>query len=292
MVDDFLSVSSAFSSRLKEASDLIDVDLTEIVKNGPIEELNRTEITQPALLATSVAMYEHFQSAGGPSAELLAGHSVGEYTALVVSSALAFSDGVELVHQRGRLMQQAVPTGEGLMAAVIGLEDHVVEEICTDIDGVVSPANYNSPGQLVIAGNRKAVEIAADRCQENGARRVIPLEVSVPSHCSLMDSASAGLLGLLDDAPIQVPQVPVYQNVNAKPSTDPDAIRSGLVEQVKSPVLWTECIRSMIRDGATEFFECGPGRVLAGLMRRIDRSAVSVALGDFSSFMKQVEVFK
>ena len=292
MVDDFLDASSAFSNRLKEASDLIGFDLTAIVKNGPVEELNRTEITQPALLATSVAMCEHFLAEGGPSAELLAGHSVGEYSALVVSGAFTFSDGVALVHHRGRLMQQAVPKGEGLMAAVIGLDDHVVEEICAEIDGVVSPANYNSPGQLVIAGSAKAVEIASDRCQEAGARRVIPLEVSVPSHCDLMNSASEGLVDLLNEASIQTPRVPIYQNVNARPSTDPDEIRNGLIEQVRSPVLWTECIRSMIRDGATEFFECGPGRVLSGLMRRIDRSAQTVALGDFSSFMKQVEMFK
>lgn len=285
MVDGFVGSSKRFSDRLDEASALIAMDLKTIVSTGPVEELNRTEVTQPAILATSVALHEHFRERGGPQPEFLAGHSVGEYSALVVGGALAFSDAVKLVHQRGRLMQQAVPDGKGKMAAILGLKNDEIEEICADVDGVVSPANYNAPGQLVIAGSAEAVAIASDRCKEAGARRVVALDVSVPSHCSLMNSAAEGLLDLLNATPVQSPRVPVYQNVDARPTSNPETIKSKLVEQVRSPVLWTNCVTSMIRDGASEFFECGPGKVLSGLMRRIDRSANAVALGDFKTFM-------
>lgn len=292
MVDDFVKDSKIFSDRLKESSNLIGVDLTSIVSTGPAEELNRTEITQPALLASSVAMYEHFLEMGGPPAELVSGHSLGEYTALVVSGALDFSDGLKLVYERGCLMQQAVPKGEGQMAAVLGLDDKVIERVCERIDGIVSPANFNSPGQVVIAGSAKAVEMASDQCKEEGARRVVPLDVSVPSHCSLMNSAAQGLSDLLDEISVQAPQIPIYQNVDGLPTTNPDEIRSKLVEQVRSPVLWSQCVTSMIRDGAEEFFECGPGKVLSGLMRRIDRSVTTTALGDFNSFVTQVGMYK
>ena len=292
MVDDFVNDSVVFSDRLKEASNLIAVDLTSMVSNGPAEDLNQTEITQPALLASSVAMYEYFLEMGGPPANLVSGHSLGEYTALVVSEALGFSDGIKLVYERGCLMQKAVPKGEGRMAAVLGLDDEVIEQICERIDGIVSPANFNSPGQVVIAGSSKAVEMASDQCKDEGARRVVPLDVSVPSHCSLMDSAAEGLMDLLDKVSIQTPRFPVYQNVDALPTTNPDEIRAKLVQQVRSPVLWSRCVTSMIRDGAEEFFECGPGKVLSGLMRRIDRSVTSTALGDFNTFMTQLEAYK
>ncbi len=292
MVDDFVRGSSTFTDRLKEASNLIDLDLTTIVANGPAEILNQTEITQPALLVSSVAMYEYFREMGGPSANMLSGHSLGEYTALVVSGALDFSDGVKLVYERGCLMQKAVPKGEGKMAAVLGLSDEVIEQVCERIDGIVAPANFNSPGQVVIAGSSKAVEQASDQCKDEGARRVVPLDVSVPSHCSLMDSAAEGLLDLLEKVSIQAPRVPVYQNVDAQPSTSPDEIRAKLVEQVRSPVLWSRCVTSMIRDGAEEFFECGPGKVLSGLMRRIDRSVSTTALGDFNAFITQLEMYQ
>ncbi len=292
MVDDFVKQRNTFSDRLKQASNLIDVDLTSIVANGPTEVLNQTEITQPALLASSVAMYECFTEMGGPSANFVSGHSLGEYSALVVSGALDFSDGVELVYKRGCLMQKAVPKGEGQMAAVLGLDDEVIEQICERIDGLVSPANFNSPGQVVIAGSSNAVEMASDQCKDEGARRVVPLDVSVPSHCSLMNSAAEGLLDLLDRVSIQAPRVPVYQNVDAQPTTNPDEIRAKLVEQVRSPVLWSRCVTSMVQDGAEEFFECGPGKVLSGLMRRIDRSVSTTTLGDFNTFMTQLEMYK
>ena len=292
MIDDFVRESKVFSDRLEEASNLISMDLTSIVANGPTEVLNQTEITQPALLVASVAMYEYFLERGGPPADLLSGHSLGEYSALVVSGAMSFSDGVRVVHKRGRLMQEAVPKGEGLMAAVLGLDDEVVEQVCARIDGVVSPANFNSPGQVVIAGSSDAVAMAGDQCVEAGARRVVPLDVSVPSHCSLMNSAAQGLLDLLSQTEVQVPHTPVYQNVDAEPSSNPDEIRAKLAEQVRSPVLWSRCISSMIGVGAQEFFECGPGKVLSGLMRRIDRSVKSVALGDFGTFTTQVEKYK
>lgn len=291
MVDDFVRESRIFSDRLEEASNLVAIDLASIVSSGPAEDLNRTEITQPALMASSVAMYEYFLESGGPPADIVSGHSLGEYSALVVSGAMSFTDGVRLVYERGCLMQEAVPKGEGQMAAILGLDDEVVEQVCGSIDGVVSPANFNSPGQVVIAGSRDAVAIASDQCTEAGARRVVPLDVSVPSHCSLMNSAAEGLLDLLQKVQIQAPCMPVYQNVDALPTSNPDEIRTKLAEQVRSPVLWSQCITAMIGDGAEEFIECGPGKVLSGLMRRIDRSVKSVALGDLGTFTAQVEMY-
>lgn len=291
MVDDFISESQIFSDRLEEASNLVDIDLATIVSNGPAEDLNKTEITQPALLATSVAIYEYFLEAGGPPADFASGHSLGEYSALVASGAMSFSDGIRLVYERGCLMQEAVPKGEGQMAAVLGLDDEVVEQVCEHIEGIVSPANFNSPGQVVIAGSSVAIAMASDQCKEAGARRVVPLDVSVPSHCSLMNSAAEGLQDLLQEVQIQAPCIPVYQNVDAAPTSNPDEIRAKLVEQVRSPVLWSRCVTSMIGDGAEAFFECGPGKVLSGLMRRIDRSVNSAALGDFSTFVTQLEMY-
>ena len=284
MLSDFAPVSSLVDERLLEASEIVKEDLLSIVKDGPSERLNQTEITQPALLAVSVGLYELFIERGGNAADCLAGHSLGEYSALVVANSLSFSDGIQIVHQRGRLMQQAVPRGQGAMAAIVGLDDATIKEVCDRTEGVVAPANFNCPGQVVIAGKTDAVEKAGQACDAEGARRVIPLDVSVPSHCILMEPAAEALSSILAGIEIATPSVPIYQNVSAAPSTSPSRIEENLVSQVHSPVRWSECASSMIHDGATNFFECGPGKVLSGLMRRIDRSVTMVALGDLATF--------
>lgn len=283
MLAEFSSAGTQIDIRLQEASELIQEDLVGLVNDGPAEKLNQTEITQPAILATSIGLFELFQQRGGVSPDCVAGHSVGEYAALVAAGALKFEDAIRVVHARGRLMQQAVPLGQGSMAAILGLDDEVVKEQCEGIQGTVSPANFNAPGQVVIAGQREAVANAGDACKAAGAR-VRELDVSVPSHCSLMEPAARGLKEVLQGITIKQPALPVVQNVNASPTSDPSQILERLVAQVMSPVLWTQCILNMIREGATTFYECGPGKVLSGLMRRIDRNAEVVALGDLDAF--------
>ena len=289
MLDDVAAEHSILGRRLDQASEILGIDLASIVKDGPAEELNRTEITQPALLTVSVALYEAFKEKGGQEPQMLAGHSLGEYTALTISGVFQFEDAVRLVRERGRLMQGAVPPDVGSMAAVLGLDDDEIGSICESIDGIVSPANFNSPGQVVISGEKVAVESASQACADAGARRVVPIDISVPSHCVLMESAGEELAHVLNEIPMQEPSIPVYQNVNAETTTDVDVIRSNLVAQVSSSVLWTSCVQAMIRDGATKFIECGPGKVLAGLMRRIDRSVPAASIGDLDGFEKALE---
>ncbi len=284
MLAELASEGTQINDRLRQASEIIDEDLVELVNSGPPERLNQTEITQPALLASSVGLYDMFLERGGVSPDCVSGHSVGEYSALVAANALGFDDGVRIVHERGRLMQHAVPIGEGSMSAILGLDNESVAKICQEIQGTVAPANFNAPGQVVIAGHTESVTAAGDACKAAGARRVLPLDVSVPSHCSLMEPAAEGLSGLLESILVERPSVPVYQNVDGSPVVEPKQIRENLIAQVKVPVLWTQCILTMIKDGATNFYECGPGKVLAGLMRRIDRSASVVALSDHVAF--------
>lgn len=284
MLAELASEGAQINDRLRQASEIIDEDLVELVSNGPPARLNQTEITQPAILASSIGLFDLFLERGGEAPTCMAGHSVGEYSALVAAGALGFEDGVRIVRERGRLMQLAVPMGQGSMSAVLGLDDERVGEICEETQGTVAPANFNAPGQVVIAGQTESVAAAGEACKTAGARRVLPLDVSVPSHCSLMEPAAVGLAGLLETIAIKRPTVPVYQNVDGSPATDPAQIRENLIAQVKVPVLWTHCILTMIQDGATDFYECGPGKVLAGLMRRIDRSASVVALSDYVAF--------
>ena len=284
MLADIALPGSILEQRLGEASDVIGFDLSGLVANGPEEELNLTQFTQPALLASSVGLFEAFAEQGGSQPEFLAGHSLGEYSALVAAGSLNFSDGVSLVHQRGKLMQAAVSPGEGSMVAILGLDDSTVIDICESIEGTVSAANFNSPGQVVIAGSTAAVRMASDKCKSSGARRTVPLGVSVPSHCSLMSPAAKEFRNHLQDVHLNAPRVPIYHNVDAETDSDPDSIRQKLVKQLEAPVLWSSCVRSMIRDGASHFVECGPGRVLSGLMRRIDRSVSAASLGDAESF--------
>lgn len=272
MVGDVAAVEPAAAARFEEASDALGLDLAGVVRDGPLERLNSTEITQPALLLASVALFDAWTARGGSRPTVVAGHSLGEYSALAVAGTLDFGAAVRLVHERGKLMQQAVPAGEGAMAAILGLDDDAVAACCAEVDGVVAPANYNSPGQVVVAGAADAVGRAADACKSQGARRTVLLDVSVPSHCVLMAPAADELAALLDAVELGDPTIPVVQNFSAAAATDVATIRANLLRQLVSPVRWAESVRTMAEGGARAFIECGPGNVLAGLARRIDRS--------------------
>lgn len=265
-----------------EASDALGFDLWQMVAKGPGADLNQTHNTQPALLAAGVAVWRVWQQQGGPNPAMMAGHSLGEYSALVSAGAIAFADGILLVAERGRLMQEAVPEGTGAMAAILGLEDQAVIEVCAASAGdqVVKAVNFNSPGQVVIAGHREAVARAVEAAREAGARRAVELPVSVPSHCELMRPAAQKLAERLQGVAVKAPSVPVLHNVSVTAENDPDAIRQRLVEQLYSPVRWVETIEAMKQKGIGHVVEAGPGKVLTGLMRRIDRELDASALFD------------
>lgn len=255
-----------------EAGEVLGLPLWQLVCEGPKERLNQTAITQPVLLTASTALWRAWQQQGGPAPVMLAGHSLGEYSALVAAGALGFAEAVGLVHQRGRLMQEAVPQGEGAMAAILGLDDEVIAECCVAAEGIVSPANYNAPGQVVIAGAAAAVADAVARCDEAGARRAVALQVSGPFHCALMEPAKAGFAEALDAVALSMPGIPVVHNVDAQIATDLADLRDKLLAQMAMPVQWTRCVEAMIGAGVDEFVECGAGKVLAGLVKRIDRA--------------------
>jgi len=260
-----------------EAADALGYDLWELIQRGSADELSMTEVTQPALLASSVALWRSWRAAGGSSPAVMAGHSLGEFSALVCAGAMGFADGLRLVRARGAAMQAAVPVGRGAMSAVIGLDDDAVDAACiassAQTGSVVAAVNYNSPGQVVIAGYADAVEEAASHCKAAGAKRVMALPVSAPFHTVLMEPAGEKLQAALEHVSITAPDIPVIHNVHAQAETSPDVIRELLVQQIHSPVLWTACARAMIARGADMFVECGPGKVLCGLLRRIDRAA-------------------
>lgn len=265
-----------------EASAALGDDLWKIACEGPEQLINRTDYTQPLMLTAGVAVWRAWQAGGGAMPGHMVGHSLGEYTALVCSGALDFSDAVSLVRDRGRYMQEAVPEGEGAIAAILGLDDTVIQTVCAAAaEGeVVEPVNYNSPGQVVIAGHLAAVERALLEAKAAGAKRAVRLPMSVPAHCSLMRPAAEKLALRLEKVSLQPAQVPVIHNVDVSASADAASIRARLVDQVKSPVRWTECIKALANNGVTAAVECGPGRVLAGLNRRIDRSLKSYAVHD------------
>jgi [acyl-carrier-protein] S-malonyltransferase len=267
-----------------EASEaLAGVDLWAISSHGPEAEINRTEITQPIMLTAGVAAWRVWQAVGGAMPLCMAGHSLGEYTALVCAGALDFGDALRVVAERGRLMQQAVPLGEGAMAAVLGLEDAVVLAVCAEATQgaeVVEAVNFNSPGQVVIAGSAAAVARAAPLLLEQGAKRVLPLPVSVPSHSSLMRDAALQMAKVLQAVEIRRPQIPVLHNVDAAEHAEPDALRAALVSQLHRPVLWVDSVRAMPLRGVSALVEFGPGKVLAGLSKRIERDLVAYPLLD------------
>lgn len=255
-------------------SSVLGYDLWSLIAAGPAERLNETERTQPAMLAAGIATFRAWQTRGGALPNAVSGHSLGEFTALVAAGALDFGAAIELVQFRGRAMQEAVPLGSGAMAAVLGLEDADIEAACREAaqGAVVEPVNYNSPGQIVIAGESAAVARAIEAAKVRGAKRAVLLPVSVPSHSSLMRGAAERLRERLDGVAIAVPRIPYYSAVDSKRHDDPDGIRAILVTQLASPVHWTATVRALIADGMTTLAECGPGKVLTSLNRRIERA--------------------
>lgn len=267
-----------------EAGDALGEDLWSMIASGPQETLNLTANTQPVLLSCSVALWRAWCEAGGAQPSIMAGHSLGEFSALVCAGVLEFADAVRLVRKRGEYMQSAVPAGEGAMAAVLALDDAQINAICEDIAGqgdeVVAAVNYNSPGQVVIAGHAGAVDTAIEALKAAGAKRAMPLPVSAPFHTSLMRPAGEQLQADIAAVTFSAPQVPVVHNVHARTEPDPQQIRALLIEQIHQPVLWTQCVATMQAAGAAQFVECGPGKVLSGLNRRIDKSLTNYNIED------------
>ena len=276
-----------------EASDVLGYDLWHLCQHGPAEELNQTTVTQPALLAASVALWRQWFVAGGQAPDFVAGHSLGEYSALVAAESLNFFDAIKLVRLRGELMQAAVPAGEGKMAAILGLEDDDVTAACAEAANgdVVAAVNFNAPGQVVIAGAAGAVERAIEACKARGARKAMPLPVSVPSHCALMKGAAEELATALDEVTFNDAVIPVIQNVTASVAQDSESLKANLVKQLYSPVLWTDTVRKLVANDVRIAVECGAGKVLAGLTKRIDRELSVYGIDEPDALAKASEAF-
>ena len=291
MLADLATQYPIVEATFSEASSVLGYDLWQLVQQGPAEELNKTWQTQPALLAASVAIFRVWQQQGGKAPAIMAGHSLGEYSALVCAGVLDFQAAIRLVELRGKLMQEAVPEGTGAMSAIIGLDNAAIAKACEESaqGQVVSPVNFNSPGQVVIAGNKEAVERAGAACKAAGAKRALPLPVSVPSHCALMKPAADKLAIALQEITFSAPQVPVVNNVDVRTETDPEAIRSALVRQLYSPVRWTESVELMAAQGVTLLLEVGPGKVLTGLTKRIVDTLTAAAVNDAASLTAALE---
>ncbi|NOQ94083.1 MAG: ACP S-malonyltransferase [Methylophaga sp.] len=283
----FPEVQETFS----QASDALGYDLWDLVSNGPVEELNQTDKTQPAMLAAGIAVWRCWQKTTDIKPDFFAGHSLGEYSALVAAGALDFSDAIKLVAQRGQFMQKAVPAGKGAMAAILGLDDDSVKALCDEAAalGVVEAVNFNSPGQVVIAGAVNAVNKAIDLAKEQGAKRALLLPVSVPSHCALMKPAAENLAAALTIITVESPLTPVVHNVSVTSSSDSDEIKSLLAQQLHSPVRWVETVQYLAQQGVDKIVECGPGKVLAGLTKRIDKSVVAYPVLDTATLEKAVK---
>lgn len=273
MIADLLD-NEIVKATLCEADEALGFGLSDLIIDGDAEALGRTEITQPAILTVSIALWRVWCAQNGTQPAYLAGHSLGEYSALVAAGVLAFKDAVKLVHNRGLYMQEAVPAGTGAMAAILGLEDAAVVTLCDDSKdaGIVAAVNFNSQGQVVIAGEKAAVEAACALAKERGAKRALLLPVSVPSHCILMKPAADRLATELDGMLLSTPNQVVIHNVDVKAHTDVEEIKEALVSQLYEPVRWTESVELLAREGVTTVVECGPGKVLTGLIRRIDKS--------------------
>ncbi len=291
MLADLAEGYPVVTETFREASEVLGYDLWQLVQQGPAETLNETDKTQPALLSASVALYRAWQAAGKAAPSVMAGHSLGEYSALVCAGVLKFTDAVKLVELRGQLMQQAVPAGTGAMFAIIGLDNDAIAKACEDSaeGAVVSPVNYNSPGQVVIAGEKNTVERAAAACKAAGAKMAVALPVSVPSHCALMKPAADKLATALGDIEFSQPQIPVINNADVAQPQDAADIRDALVRQLYSPVRWTETVEAMAAMGVTELYEVGPGKVLTGLCKRINKSLTAKAVNDAASLAALIE---
>ncbi|MCF6434229.1 ACP S-malonyltransferase [Pseudoalteromonas sp. MMG022] len=285
MLSELLESSEIVKQTFAEASEALGYDLAALVSNGPEEELNQTHRTQPALLTASVAIYRHWLSENQEQKVVMAGHSLGEYSALVCAGVVSLAKAVKLVENRGLYMQEAVPAGVGSMAAIIGLDDAAIEAVCGEVAGeqIVSPVNYNSPGQVVIAGHKEAVERASQACKEAGAKRAMPLAVSVPSHCELMKPAAQKLAADLADLNFAKAKFDVINNVDVAVATTEQEVKDALVRQLYSPVRWTETVQLLAKQGITQAYEFGPGKVLAGLAKRIDKSVACSAVNDIAS---------
>ena len=293
MLTDFADhpvVQSTFS----EASQSLGYDLWQLISEGPAEKLNQTNFTQPALLTASVALWRLWHAENESTPSIIAGHSLGEYSALVCAGVLSLADGVKLVEKRGEFMQASVPEGVGAMAAVIGLSDDKIIEACAQAaeEQVVSAVNFNSPGQVVIAGNKEAVERAGLLCKEAGAKRVLPLPVSVPSHCALMKDAAEKLAQEFNAVTFNQPIIPVINNVDVAIENDVEAIKQALIKQLYSPVRWTETIELLAEKGIDTAVEAGPGKVLQGLVKRINKTITCVSVNDNDSLSKAKELIK
>ncbi|MET0109673.1 MAG: ACP S-malonyltransferase [Candidatus Thiodiazotropha sp.] len=294
MLSELAAAHPIVGQTFAEATDALGYDLWELVQNGPNDALNQTTKTQSAMLAAGVSVWRVWLEQGGAKPQIMAGHSLGEYTALVCADAIEFPDAVRLVAERGRFMQEAVPEGSGGMAAILGLDDDQVKTVCVEAASgdVIEAVNFNSPGQVVIAGHKEAVDRACILAKEAGAKRALPLPVSVPSHCALMKPAAERLAQLLDEVGISQPTVPVIHNASVAVAKDAESIRKQLAAQLYSPVRWVETVQMMATSGISSLFEAGPGKVLAGLTKRIDRGLVGLPVFDAKSLMQALETLK
>jgi len=276
----------------EQASTELGYDLWDLVQNDHQGQLSQTHITQPALLTASVALWRLWCQRGGQKPAFMAGHSLGEYSALVCAGSLPFIDAVSLVKSRGEYMQAAVPAGTGAMAAIIGLADDAIAAACEQVANgdVVAPVNYNSPGQVVIAGTAAAVERAMLACKEAGAKRALPLPVSVPSHCELMRPAAQQLAQKLATIKVTMPDIPIIQNVHAQAPQNATELVNNLVAQLHQPVRWTDCVQNMAQQGVEVMLECGPGKVLTGLSKRIDKTVAAAAINDSASVQSALDL--
>lgn len=280
MLSDLASKYSLITDTFSEASEALGFDLWSLIQNGPTAELNKTSITQPAVLTASVAIWRAYLAEGGVKPDFLAGHSLGEYTALTCAGVFSLADAASLVHARGNYMQEAVAEGSGSMAAIIGLEDDKVRELCAEVANgeVVSAVNFNSPGQVVIAGHATAVDRAIAGCKDKGARMGRVLPVSVPCHCSLMEGAAGKLAEKMNATSMNVPDIPVVNNIDVAMVSDVEGIKDALIRQLSGPVRWTETVQKLASESVTQMVECGPGKVLTGLAKRIDNSLTATAI--------------
>lgn len=288
MLADLAAEYALVTDTFTEASDALGYDLWKLVSEGPETQLNQTDKTQPAMLTAGIAVWRVWQSLSDVKPDFFAGHSLGEYSALVAAGAINFADAVRLVEKRGQFMQQAVPAGEGAMAAILGLDDDVVRALCAEAaaNGVVEAVNFNSPGQVVIAGATNAVKQAIEIATEKGAKRALLLPVSVPSHCALMKPAAEQLSEALNAINVQMPTTPVIHNASVTVATDAVQIKQLLAEQLFSPVRWVETVQWFANQNVTNIVECGPGKVLAGLSKRIDKSLSAMPLFDTATLQK------
>ncbi|MBW8183880.1 ACP S-malonyltransferase [Shewanella nanhaiensis] len=291
MLAELATEHEIIAQTFSQASDVLGYDLWELVQQGPVETLNETDKTQPALLTASVAIWRAFEASGKALPSVLAGHSLGEYSALVCAGVIDFTDAVKLVQLRGQLMQQAVPAGSGAMFAIIGLDNDAIAKACEEASQgeVVSPVNYNSPGQVVIAGSKDAVERAGALCKEAGAKMAVALPVSVPSHCELMRPAAEKLAVALESIEFKTPKIQVINNVDVASPSSAEEIKDALVRQLYCPVLWSDTVTAISKAGVTNLFEIGPGKVLTGLAKRIDRSLTAKAVNDTASLAALTE---